>query len=455
MRIDTVSEFSKLVADAKALCAEHGVSVKAKTLKPVLAETFGYPHENGLIAALPVESDLEPHDLAQRFVGLLKERVKPPLSATQAEPLFESLRKARVVWSPGPQDKLPLFAHYDGQLQPQPAFLSLDIRTGEVDAGFSGEISGVPSDVWHGLVRRYTVPAGVLSYKLEALLSDPDLLALLNRVLAGSETVWDGSNYVGRLTDDAKDAEDEIERYLEGNIDHADDCGTVESIGRYMADADLSLEDVIGDDWDLASAAESLRDEVWIETRTQIGESVDEIVDYLCDLADENDVDLDALLEANAKKTPPVIFVETPHQGDERAWIADNVWDAVERIGRELSRRDVDYSGWTFAQIIDENGADLSSYRVYYSPTDALKDAGEFDPNYPPLVIQELEKQGLLEYQLIGASGEPASPSYDNLDDALSWAEESDADVFVRDASGYEDDPERFCVWINPNCMVQ
>lgn len=103
----------------------------------------------------------------------------------------------------------PLFAHYQGQVQPQPAYVSLDLNTGEIDADYSGEIgNGMPADVWHGVVRRYKIAVDLTADQVTKLLDD--IKPKLQRVLDGSEVVWDGSNWVGELDEDAANAEDEL-----------------------------------------------------------------------------------------------------------------------------------------------------------------------------------------------------------------------------------------------------
>ena len=53
----------------------------------------------------------------------------------------------------------PLYLHYDGQTDAQPAYVSLDLKTGEIDARANGEIgNAVPFSVWHRLVLRYCKP---------------------------------------------------------------------------------------------------------------------------------------------------------------------------------------------------------------------------------------------------------------------------------------------------------
>jgi len=55
-------------------------------------------------------------------------------------------------------DLFPLHCHYDGQINPQKAYISLDLRDGEVTADYDGEIGGgIPSDVFNGHVLRWEI----------------------------------------------------------------------------------------------------------------------------------------------------------------------------------------------------------------------------------------------------------------------------------------------------------
>lgn len=108
-----------------------------------------------------------------------------------------------------------LYMRYRRQSSPQPTHIYLE-RDGRVTADVDGEIGGAVShDVWHGITRRYKLPSPYMT--AEAINAAIDALApLLARVHDGHSVAWDGSNKVGKLTDDALDAEGEIERYLDG-----------------------------------------------------------------------------------------------------------------------------------------------------------------------------------------------------------------------------------------------
>ena len=107
----------------------------------------------------------------------------------------------------------PCYARYSGQMEPQEAFLSLDLEEKTLCATYNGEPgNAVPFYVWHGLVRRYGIPATANVRWLREMLSDPELLGMFERLVETSEIYNDGSNWKGRV-DEA--LEEEIIRFLD------------------------------------------------------------------------------------------------------------------------------------------------------------------------------------------------------------------------------------------------
>lgn len=108
-----------------------------------------------------------------------------------------------------------LYCRYIAQSEPQPCHIGLDPESDppRVWASFSGDIGGaVPMDVYHGRERWYGIPTMLASEANELM---ERLRPLLGRVVEGYGCQWDGNNRVGRLTEDAREAEDEIERICE------------------------------------------------------------------------------------------------------------------------------------------------------------------------------------------------------------------------------------------------
>ena len=95
----------------------------------------------------------------------------------------------------------------------QDADVSLGIRT-----YYGGD--GTSFDVWHGRTRVYTLLGkGGAHVDLDALRADLSptgrLAPLIDRIAAGLDSEWDGSNMRGTMTDDASTAEDELDDVIE------------------------------------------------------------------------------------------------------------------------------------------------------------------------------------------------------------------------------------------------
>ena len=78
-------------------------------------------------------------------------------------------------------------------------------------------------DEWHGRDLRFRIAdakGGRVKLDMPALRHDlkagGKLAALINRIIAGHDVEWDRSNMRGRLTDDAREASDDLECALRG-----------------------------------------------------------------------------------------------------------------------------------------------------------------------------------------------------------------------------------------------
>lgn len=106
-----------------------------------------------------------------------------------------------------------LHHQYPGQSGPQRCYVELDARTGELGAESNPEIGNAyPFDVHHGHRIRWSIPA--LKAPVANVLLE-EIAPIADRIVAGYERVWDGSNNVARYTDDARAAEEEIGRLCE------------------------------------------------------------------------------------------------------------------------------------------------------------------------------------------------------------------------------------------------
>lgn len=95
-----------------------------------------------------------------------------------------------------------LHVTYPRQTQAQPCYVELDARDdGRLSAAANPEIgNAVPFDVVHGHVQRWTIPALKADVANELL---KEIAPLAERVVAGYESTWSGSNHVAAFDEDA------------------------------------------------------------------------------------------------------------------------------------------------------------------------------------------------------------------------------------------------------------
>lgn len=142
----------------------------------------------------------------------------------------------------------PLFHHYDGQLQSQPAYLQIDLESGETRVGYSEEIGGgVPERVWNNVVLRYRIAPDLTTYELNRLLDEIEPLA--KQLLAGADCRWDNSNWRGFLdTAEADDANYKIERICE--TQRTESGGVMDAFDFFQDWDDSTVSDLIAADTD-------------------------------------------------------------------------------------------------------------------------------------------------------------------------------------------------------------
>ncbi len=101
-----------------------------------------------------------------------------------------------------------LYYRYTQQSEPQRVVVSLDAEHRELSASTTTEIgNGVPMRVYHGHVRRWTIPA-LNADAANALLAE--IAPIAARVCDGYETRWNGNNHVAKYDEDAEKACEEI-----------------------------------------------------------------------------------------------------------------------------------------------------------------------------------------------------------------------------------------------------
>lgn len=132
---------------------------------------------------------------------------------------------------------------------------------------------GTPEPVWHGRWIRWSIqPCTNYALLKDALGEEGALSALLDRVIAGHEVRWNGNNHVGHLTEDAAEASQAIEHYLE-SIDRVNLCRwraadwfapskeeTVQKVREWLSNSE-TLEGIAGDFVVEAEAHDALLDE--------------------------------------------------------------------------------------------------------------------------------------------------------------------------------------------------
>lgn len=104
----------------------------------------------------------------------------------------------------------PLYHRYSGQSHGQPAYIALDAEHANAWADYNAEIgNAIPLTVHHGHVTRWEIRNDLDAGAINSILRD--CATLFARIVAGYESVWDGSNNVARYSPDARAAMDDVE----------------------------------------------------------------------------------------------------------------------------------------------------------------------------------------------------------------------------------------------------
>ena len=153
----------------------------------------------------------------------------------------------------------PLYHHYDGQLQPQPAYLEIDLESGVVEVDYSEVIGGgVGMRVWNNVVLRYPINPDLVTSELNELLDKIEPLA--DQIVAGSECRWDNSNWRGFLcTADAEDANTKIERICEEL--YTESGGAMSAVHFFQGSIDSDDLSASTTDEQIEELAESIEDD--------------------------------------------------------------------------------------------------------------------------------------------------------------------------------------------------
>lgn len=135
----------------------------------------------------------------------------------------------------------PVYFKYQSQSESQPAYITLDLESGVIDADYNGAVgNAVNSRVWHGIVLRWTINPKTSSSTLSAMINEN--LAFFQSILDAAEVVWDGNNHVGRVS---LDIESDWEKFLDGDLDG----GVVDSFEDWIYDHRFPSEGQALDDY--------------------------------------------------------------------------------------------------------------------------------------------------------------------------------------------------------------
>ena len=190
-----------------------------------------------------------------------------------------------------PESDAELYHRYPGQSTPQGVYLELDPETGAMSLGTNYEIgNAVPASVWNCRVHRYPVPGALTVQGATVLLAEASPLA--ERIVAGYECVWDGSNFVGRLTDEATQAGLAL-LALAASYGDEDQLLQVWAGGDWLqdnSDQDLGLTRASTDD-DIETLAERLDEEAWHDQAVHLDGTEEELFWRRERLRDEPDED--------------------------------------------------------------------------------------------------------------------------------------------------------------------
>jgi hypothetical protein len=120
-----------------------------------------------------------------------------------------------ILFNASEKSQFPVYCKYPQQCEPQPAFITLNLENGDLDADYSGEIgNAVTSRVWHNIVLRFAINPESTADQVEKIINDNS--EAFQKILDGSEVVWDGNNNVGRLNEEAKAIREQLDDYGNG-----------------------------------------------------------------------------------------------------------------------------------------------------------------------------------------------------------------------------------------------
>jgi hypothetical protein len=129
-------------------------------------------------------------------------------------------------------DIAPLYVQYDGQYNPQPSYFEIDPEDRSVQFGYNCEIgNAIPMNLWNNRLLWLDCDNRLPVDALEEFVNDDKNINLIQLIFEGYECVWDGRNHVGKYTNTAKQAENDLLKNLEDLVEIYEDrlqcCGSV------------------------------------------------------------------------------------------------------------------------------------------------------------------------------------------------------------------------------------
>jgi hypothetical protein len=124
----------------------------------------------------------------------------------------------------GDKRPAPLFLQYEGQFEPQQAYIEIDPESRTVCAGCAGD-STVPMEVNKDLLLRLDISPKARGPAIESFLLDANIQKLMSQICDGYDCYFNGRNLVGRYTDYADEAYNALQAAIYTEFqDDSDSC---------------------------------------------------------------------------------------------------------------------------------------------------------------------------------------------------------------------------------------
>ena len=177
----------------------------------------------------------------------------------------QNIKKVNVIFNDEPSDMLPLYFMYQDHT-PQAAYITLDLRGGEIDADYSISTgSGVPVSVWNDVVIRFPVDPCLTCESVINVINEykDELQAFYNE--SDTEIEFNGNEVGGPIDGDRETWQDKI-NLLKNNIESYSHNFAVLVATYETFDNAIELTPKTNNLGDYAnSVLESIKDEFFVE----------------------------------------------------------------------------------------------------------------------------------------------------------------------------------------------